>query len=117
MRLQFIALLSTFVSLASLSSAHPEHSVDSREFVDALSTGDLLTRDLGEISTREIIRELSQRLEQRAPPARADRWCCHGCTREFSSIWGATNHENNFGLLTHPVYALGNRQKCPPPRS
>ncbi|KAF6750957.1 hypothetical protein DFP72DRAFT_908928, partial [Ephemerocybe angulata] len=79
MRVHFLALLSTFVSLACLSSAHHEHSVDSREFVDALST--VQTRDLGDISTREIIGEINERLERR----NFARWCCPECKKEFKN--------------------------------
>ncbi|KAF6750959.1 hypothetical protein DFP72DRAFT_908929 [Ephemerocybe angulata] len=108
MRIQFLALLSTFVSLACLSSAHHEHSVDSRELVDALSTGDLPTRDLGDISMREIIDELSERLERRGP----GRWCCPECGKEFKNDVMALGHEMNVGG-SHKVYALKTRQHCP----
>ncbi|KAF6743317.1 hypothetical protein DFP72DRAFT_933811 [Ephemerocybe angulata] len=111
MRIQFLALLSTFVSLACLSSAHHEHSVDSREFVDGLSTGDFPTRDLGDISAREIIGQLRERLERR-DRAGTGRWCCPECGKEFKNNVIALGHEMNSGGK-HKVYALKRLEHCP----
>ncbi|KAF6750954.1 hypothetical protein DFP72DRAFT_908926 [Ephemerocybe angulata] len=85
MRVHFLALLSTFVSLASLSSAHHENSVDSRE---------------------EIIGEINERLERR----RAGKWCCTECEKEFENDDMALGHEKS---VKHTVYALKNRKHCP----
>ncbi|KAF6746466.1 hypothetical protein DFP72DRAFT_1175583 [Ephemerocybe angulata] len=73
MRVPLFTLLSCALSLASHIAAYGDHSLEAREAIDAvlaergLYENDLSVRELlADVSTRELIGELSERLERRA---------------------------------------------------
>ncbi|KAF6750572.1 hypothetical protein DFP72DRAFT_1048322 [Ephemerocybe angulata] len=83
-----LSLFPLVLSLRLLANAHSvgDHTLESRDFVDELSVREpeftsLDARDtFSDISTRELIDELSDRLERRV-----FRWHCKRCQMEFTT--------------------------------
>ncbi|KAF6755545.1 hypothetical protein DFP72DRAFT_896015 [Ephemerocybe angulata] len=71
MRVSLHTLLSVAISLVSIVNAHKDHAFEAREYVDELTAREeayntLERRELfADIATRELIDELSDRLERR----------------------------------------------------
>ncbi|KAF6742276.1 hypothetical protein DFP72DRAFT_1054132 [Ephemerocybe angulata] len=63
MHLPTLHLLSIVASLAVLSRAHSDHVFDAREYMDELSSR--TDAVLSSLATRELIAELSERLDRR----------------------------------------------------
>ncbi|KAF6750189.1 hypothetical protein DFP72DRAFT_851879 [Ephemerocybe angulata] len=98
MRVPLFTLLSCALSLASYAAAHGDHSFEAREAIDTvlaergLYENDLSVQELlTDVSTRELLGELSERLE-----VRADFICqVPGCGTKFPSEHPLTAHMNN----------------------
>ncbi|KAF6753725.1 hypothetical protein DFP72DRAFT_1069292 [Ephemerocybe angulata] len=81
MRLTLVPIL---LSLAtSFVSAYHDHtaSLHAREYIDSLAARDLHVQ-LSDLSTRDLIGELSERLERRY------KWKCGKCKRTFDTSKG-----------------------------
>ncbi|KAF6752488.1 hypothetical protein DFP72DRAFT_1171675 [Ephemerocybe angulata] len=76
MRLSFVALFSIFASMACTGYAHSDHdhALHAREFMDDLSS------QLSDISTRDLVSALGERLERRR---NSPRKCCRTCGKVF----------------------------------
>ncbi|KAF6745760.1 ectomycorrhizas-regulated small secreted protein [Ephemerocybe angulata] len=85
MRVSLPTLLSVAISLASIVNAHQDQTLEARDYVDKLTARevaytDLERRDLfADISTRELIDELSDRLERRGR-----YYVCNDCGMKWS---------------------------------
>ncbi|KAF6750592.1 hypothetical protein DFP72DRAFT_851669 [Ephemerocybe angulata] len=84
-----LALIPIVAALASYVKAHSDPSFDAREYTDELAArGDAYTEALErreimtDISTRELIQELSERLERREGEKQKK---CKYCGRTFKS--------------------------------
>ncbi|KAF6745073.1 hypothetical protein DFP72DRAFT_1051557 [Ephemerocybe angulata] len=93
MRVPLFTLLSCALSLASHIAAYGDHSLEAREAIDAvlaergLYENDLSVREpLADVSTRELIGELSERLERRAND-------CLDCGKSFNLPKELTEHK------------------------
>ncbi|KAF6756044.1 hypothetical protein DFP72DRAFT_846819 [Ephemerocybe angulata] len=129
MRLPFVALFSIVVSMACTGYAHSDHDLHAREFVNDLSSR------LSEVSTRDLVNALSERLERRANEEKdkkkkkkkekkegedseeekqraSPRWCCPKCGKEFPNGYRAKSHQDHFS--GHIVRTLAKRDKCWP---
>ncbi|KAF5324014.1 hypothetical protein D9611_008444 [Ephemerocybe angulata] len=85
-----LALIPIVAALASYVKAHSDPSFYAREYTDELAArGDAYTEALErreimtDISTRELIQELSERLERRADEKKQKK--CKYCGRTFKS--------------------------------
>ncbi|KAF6753739.1 hypothetical protein DFP72DRAFT_402539 [Ephemerocybe angulata] len=82
MRLTFLPVL---LSLAAsfVSAYHDDTSLDAREYIDELVARDLQLAQLSDLSTRELINELSERLQLERRVGRVKRWHwrCYPCGR------------------------------------
>ncbi|KAF6752107.1 hypothetical protein DFP72DRAFT_1047462 [Ephemerocybe angulata] len=75
MHLPTLHLLSIVASLAVLSRAHSDHAFDAREYMDELSTR--TDAVLSSLATRELIAELSERLDRRKVDPHLKYVCIH----------------------------------------
>ncbi|KAF5334452.1 hypothetical protein D9611_014479 [Ephemerocybe angulata] len=96
MRFNILLLAPTIVALATYVQGHYDE-FDARDLVDELSVRNLLRRseimdDLAEISTRDLITELSSRLEARGGGGSKPVYNCWLCNKEFSNKDDARNH-------------------------
>ncbi|KAF6745103.1 ectomycorrhizas-regulated small secreted protein [Ephemerocybe angulata] len=90
MRVSLPTLLSVAISLVSIVNAHQDHTLEAREYIDELIAREeaynaLERRDLfADISTRELIDELSDRFERRAGN-NLKLYQCEYCHQSFDS--------------------------------
>ncbi|KAF6745822.1 hypothetical protein DFP72DRAFT_1153484 [Ephemerocybe angulata] len=110
MRLSLIAL----IPLTAFLSVVHAHTHEAREHIDELATRafktSLLTtrQDLADLSTRDLLNELEDRLQRRA-----DRYYCKTCFKYFYKKEKAEAHGENLG---HKAWARAkNKNKSPIP--
>ncbi|KAF5335283.1 hypothetical protein D9611_011744 [Ephemerocybe angulata] len=65
MRVSILSIVSLTLALANFVSGHSDDALHAREYVDDLSLRETNTDVLADISTRDLISELSERLERR----------------------------------------------------
>ncbi|KAF6760976.1 hypothetical protein DFP72DRAFT_843231 [Ephemerocybe angulata] len=104
-----LALIPVVAALVSYVNAHSDPFFDAREYIDDLVaredgyTETLERREImADISTRELIQELSERLERRAPEKLKQ---CKFCKRTFTGTripvsWDK-NCDKRIGKLPH----------------
>ncbi|KAF5329879.1 hypothetical protein D9611_013419 [Ephemerocybe angulata] len=98
MRFNILVLVPTVVALASYVQGHYDQ-FDARDLVDELSTREIqsllrrseIMEELAEISTRNLIYELSSRLEARGGGASKPVFHCFHCHKKFPTAAGAAN--------------------------
>ncbi|KAF5335341.1 hypothetical protein D9611_011738 [Ephemerocybe angulata] len=78
MRVSIVSIVSLTLALANFVSAHSDDILHAREYVDDLSVRDIGDA-LADISTRDLISELSERLERRG----GELLQCPHCFRRF----------------------------------
>ncbi|KAF6745817.1 ectomycorrhizas-regulated small secreted protein [Ephemerocybe angulata] len=92
MRVSILSLLPFALALASFANARVDydHSLSARDYLDELSVTSLERRELLEgLTTREIIEELSERLDRR------QKFKClysNHCSKEFDTAKAMVDH-------------------------
>ncbi|KAF5319819.1 hypothetical protein D9611_012875 [Ephemerocybe angulata] len=103
MRFNVLVLVPTVVALASYVQGHYNEfdARDTREIQSLLRRSEIM-EELAEISTRDLIDELSSRLEARSLPfgKNADAITCG------AGQFGARSHDG-LNILAHPEYSRG----------
>ncbi|KAF5335285.1 hypothetical protein D9611_011742 [Ephemerocybe angulata] len=91
MRVSILSIFSLTLALANFVSAHSDDTLNAREYVDDLSVRETSADVLADISTRDLISELSDRLERRG----GELLKCPHCPRQFVN----PNNRISFPLL------------------
>ncbi|KAF5331258.1 hypothetical protein D9611_013123 [Ephemerocybe angulata] len=109
MRVSILSIVSLTLALANFVSGHSDDAHRAREYVDDISVRETSTDVLADISTRDLISELSERLERRGGTPHVLMKCPH-CPRQFVV---RTNYNEH--ILEHalPNHAIGQALKCP----
>ncbi|KAF6750179.1 hypothetical protein DFP72DRAFT_1048460 [Ephemerocybe angulata] len=121
MRFSILSLLPIALALASFTNAHVDrdHSLSAREYLDELSVVASLERRelLEDLTTRELIDELSDRLERREQLFKCP-YTNVGCTKVFNTWQLMEAHVQYHFNEGHPrPEAAAQRPRTPsPPR-
>ncbi|KAF6742256.1 hypothetical protein DFP72DRAFT_69483 [Ephemerocybe angulata] len=95
MRVSILSLLPFALALASFANAHVDydHSLSARDYLDELSVASLERRELlGDLTTRELIEELSERLDRRGGQTFTCPYTDTGCTKVFTTLQAFEKH-------------------------
>ncbi|KAF6754999.1 hypothetical protein DFP72DRAFT_898206 [Ephemerocybe angulata] len=111
MRVSILSILSLTLALANFVSGHSDDAHRAREYVDDLSVRETSTDVLADISTRDLISELSEHLERRKWGTPHKLMNCPHCTRQF--VVGNNLDEHIMGEHSLPNHAIGQAVKCP----
>ncbi|KAF6744394.1 hypothetical protein DFP72DRAFT_83008 [Ephemerocybe angulata] len=107
MRVSAFTLISIVASLATYVAAHSESTYDARELVDEFATRNLEAFDyalerreiLDDLSTRDLIDELSDRLERRAGEKLQKGFKCPYCGKNYKNEADAKHCATNPQML------------------
>ncbi|KAF6741835.1 hypothetical protein DFP72DRAFT_861430 [Ephemerocybe angulata] len=115
MRLSLIALI-PLTAFLSVVHARSDYTYEAREHIDELATrafeGSVLTtrQDLADLSTRDLLNELGDRLQRRLGDKR--RFLCVTCSKHFVGAKNANKHVET--LQTHTNWIFNKQEVTPP---